>query len=1413
MSSLRRRRLTSILIVVVLLSGASLNRLRAHDADLMNDDRTDYSWNATAATDDTAMVDELTSYLDQVAATSGIPPEEQARYDLDSWRWVYLYETRMPERFDELIAAIQVGHITVPLNPFVTLHDALPTEAVIRAGYYPGRMEREHGIELDLRIEPLNLQRGDRDDWPASLAEETSRSRRALERLRLAEMLAVYCQLHDNEFWAPVRQDLESGLFSAWKLFEHGRNAAGGGPKLPGVQADQEAWTRHIETAVGDAITTAETSLVGLFTTPDEDQVAVFNPLGFERTEFAEIPVVGGGPWVVRDVATNREVASQLHMRDGTTHLRFAASAVPSMGYRVFRFAAGMPAPVADAATVNPATRTIESARYRVVLGTHGEIVDATDKLNGDRQLAGANDSSDYGEGAIRSVMAENVGPVSATLRVDLANPSRTVRVTLYADVDRIDVENTIARNATTPIFGDDDTYSFQVNLPGSQVRFGDHFFMNRFALRSIPAAFDGAEAMRTSLAHRNPLHAVALLRNQSGPLVDATNSLLSVDSSNVVVTAFKPAEDAGAGYVVRARELTGQATDFAIETSIGIGSAWKTSLVETTVSDAVTAPPPTSSPFRTVRLVTPRLTTGALGAGQIQASAAPNEIVTYRFMALLGPADLDGDGFTPAEGDCDDSDPNSFPGAPELCDGNDNACLGMVMTDEQDGDGDLYVPCEPWLDSQEDDPSILGGGDCDDLDPAVNPAAPEVCDGEDNDCDGMTDSRPTTCGVGECAGNTGVETCSAAGTVHEALDIAVSSAGERGLLGIAFPPSYDGTGPNTDFVYLYYTTPAGPPHNRLSRFTVTGAGTDTPTLSGELVLRDLPPAAATNHNGGAIHFGPDGKLYVAVGDHAVGGSQANHVSQTLDTPFGKVLRINPDGSNPGDNMFDDGDPTSWAGATFVLGLRNPFTFAFEPDTGRMFINDVGQSNWEEINDGIAGANYGWAGTAPPVWEGFENPPPPWDNYQDPLMAYDHSDSPPSPFGCSIAGGAFYPENSQFGAAYAGKYFFAEFCGSYIRLFDPNIPGSIGTPDTSTDFASALSASSPVDLKVDAAGSLYYLGRSGGVRKISFTAGSKAAQSKQVLTTLPAGFTDTPVNNTNINGGTAMEFSPVDELWVLEQGGRVLRVLNHATFGGDTCDPFEGAIPEICDTLDNDCDGVIDEVCGTCGNGIVDPGEECDDGNTVDDDECSNSCTINAAPNAVVNGDFSAGTAPWVFFTNGDGTYQVVGGEAKITFTTGGMTVIFYQDDIAVDSNTEYTLSFRARHSVASRKIQVGFVRQTSPFSSYGLPGQTFLLTTTMESYSVNFTTTSDVITDGRLRFNLNRAAVPGSMLWIDDVLLTPTNPAVCGNGTVEAGEQCDDGNTADGDGCDSNCQIEPVCGNGTVEAGEQCDDGNTDSG
>ncbi len=284
-------------------------------------------------------------------------------------------------------------------------------------------------------------------------------------------------------------------------------------------------------------------------------------------------------------------------------------------------------------------------------------------------------------------------------------------------------------------------------------------------------------------------------------------------------------------------------------------------------------------------------------------------------------------------------------------------------------------------------------------------------------------------------------------------VTVPTGSNGERGLLGVTLDPSFASNG----FVYVYYTAATPTTHNRLSRFTANG---DVAVAGSEVVLLDLENlSSATNHNGGALHFGPDGKLYVAVGENA----NANN-SQTLANRLGKLLRINADGSIPSDNPFF-GTATGVNRSIWALGLRNPFTFTFQPNTGRLFINDVGGGSWEEINDGIAGSNYGW-----PTTEGATTD----SRFRSPLFSYGHSSSATT--GCAITGGAFYnPATVQFPSSYVGKYFFGDYCSGWIRLFNPQT-------GTAENFASGLNA--PIDLDVGADGLLYYLSRNGSVSRI-----------------------------------------------------------------------------------------------------------------------------------------------------------------------------------------------------------------------------------------------------------------------------------------------------------------------------------------
>jgi glucose/arabinose dehydrogenase/PKD repeat protein len=270
-----------------------------------------------------------------------------------------------------------------------------------------------------------------------------------------------------------------------------------------------------------------------------------------------------------------------------------------------------------------------------------------------------------------------------------------------------------------------------------------------------------------------------------------------------------------------------------------------------------------------------------------------------------------------------------------------------------------------------------------------------------------------------------------------------VNSRGERGLLGIALDPDFV----SNHHLYAYYTTREDPVHNRVSRLTADPANPDLMLAGSELPILDLEPLATSGHNGGALAFGPDGKLYVSTGD-----DYTRENAQKLTSRLGKILRINPDGSIPEDNPFFNA-PEGARKEIWALGLRNPFTFAFSPvvkDGGKMYINDVGRDWAEQINVGFAGANYGW-----PRCEGACLNP----DFVDPLYAYTHEDGS----GKAITGGAFY-EGGQFPAEYLGSYFFGDYVLGFIKRLTPD--GRV------MDFQNA---SSPVDIDVGPDGSLYYL--------------------------------------------------------------------------------------------------------------------------------------------------------------------------------------------------------------------------------------------------------------------------------------------------------------------------------------------------
>ncbi len=287
-----------------------------------------------------------------------------------------------------------------------------------------------------------------------------------------------------------------------------------------------------------------------------------------------------------------------------------------------------------------------------------------------------------------------------------------------------------------------------------------------------------------------------------------------------------------------------------------------------------------------------------------------------------------------------------------------------------------------------------------------------------------------------------------------------VDSNWERGLIGVTHDPAF----PQQPFVYVCWVAKQPYPHHRVSRFRMRGnqvvAGSERVLLSGDNQLK-MGGNVPAGHQGGALHFGPDGKLYIAIGEQTAG-----MPAQKLDTFLGKILRINRDGSIPDDNPLISKTKGKYR-AIWAYGCRNPFTFAFRQSDGLMLINDVG-GKFEEINVGRAGANYGW-----PIVEHGNMRAYRMKRFEGPIHWYPQS---------SLNGGDFCPSNSRWPAKWRGRYFFADYQHGWVKSIDPAKPTEAST------FVTGIRQ--PVDLRFAPDGSLYVLLRNAWVIDHKFERGT-----------------------------------------------------------------------------------------------------------------------------------------------------------------------------------------------------------------------------------------------------------------------------------------------------------------------------------
>jgi len=310
----------------------------------------------------------------------------------------------------------------------------------------------------------------------------------------------------------------------------------------------------------------------------------------------------------------------------------------------------------------------------------------------------------------------------------------------------------------------------------------------------------------------------------------------------------------------------------------------------------------------------------------------------------------------------------------------------------------------------------------------------------------------------------------------NPALDISgkVCTNGGRGLVGVAVDPNFA----TNHYIYLYYTfkkygvceqnTP-NVPVNRVERYVLSDSNTATPD---KILVDNIPNTY--QHNAGDLHFGKDGYLYVTVGDGGCdyagdsGCGGQNDASRDPNILLGKVLRITRDGGIPPSgnpytgtdsarcNLTGRTDPGKKCQETFVSGLRNPFRFAFDPNASgtRFFVNDVGESRWEEVSEGHSGADYAWN-----LCEGnHDNPARPGSvncsaaPYTPPIDEYSHDT------GCSSITGAAFVPNGVWPAAYDNSYLYGDFvCGKIFKL-TPNGAGGY----TRTEFVTGLGGNSVV---------------------------------------------------------------------------------------------------------------------------------------------------------------------------------------------------------------------------------------------------------------------------------------------------------------------------------------------------------------
>ena len=357
------------------------------------------------------------------------------------------------------------------------------------------------------------------------------------------------------------------------------------------------------------------------------------------------------------------------------------------------------------------------------------------------------------------------------------------------------------------------------------------------------------------------------------------------------------------------------------------------------------------------------------------------------------------------------------------------------------------------------------------------------------------------------------------------------SGANERGMLGLAFHPNYGTNG----FFFVTYNNSAGA--LVVSRFTKSASNPDLADNTTERIIITVPHPTYDNHNGGNIAFGPDGYLYIGTGDGGSGGDPFNS-GQNKDSLLGKILRLDINSGNP--YAIPAGNPfVGQAGLdeVWAWGLRNPWRFSFDRSTGDLFIADVGQGAWEEVNwqqaNGTGGQNYGWR-----CYEGYAayntSGCGASSSYTQPVTVYDHGNGR-----CSLTGGYRYRGNAY--PNMSGYYFFADYCNGQLFSITPG-----GSPGT---WVQEIQGQYSVNISTfgeDINGEIYVASLSNGViYRLQSTVSSSDTTPPTVSLTAPA-------NNATLTGTIAINANASDNVAV----AKVDFIIDGTISNTDTASPY-----------------------------------------------------------------------------------------------------------------------------------------------------------------------------------------------------------------------------------------------------------------